>query len=79
MAQRNEEYARLKPGGGYTQALTVGKGFSSAERSNVKQRGGRSGHGGGEGRGSSGGSGGTMNAFAQHQQLIRNYHRYGVV
>ncbi|CAM9114169.1 unnamed protein product [Hapterophycus canaliculatus] len=74
MARRNEEYARLKPGGGYTQALAVGKGFSGAERSTVKRGGVGSRRGGGEGGGS--GSGGTMNAYAQHQQLIRNYHRY---
>ncbi|CAM9943105.1 unnamed protein product [Scytosiphon promiscuus] len=76
MARRNEEYARLKPGAGYTQALTIGKGFSGAERSNVKQGGGRSRPGGGEAGGGRGGSGGTMNAYAQHQQLIHNYHRY---
>lgn len=65
MARRNEEYARLNPGGGYTQALAVGKGFSGAERRAAKQ---------GDSSGST--AGGTMNAYARHQELIRNYHRY---
>lgn len=76
MARRNEEYARLNPGGGYTQALTVGKGFSGAERSAVKQGAGKKGSSGSSRSGSRGG--GTMNAFAQHQELIRNYHRYAM-
>ncbi|CAN0368416.1 unnamed protein product [Ectocarpus sp. 12 AP-2014] len=74
MARRNEEYARLNSGGGYTQALTVGKGFSGAERSAAKQGAGNKGSSGSSRSGTR--SGGTMNAFAQHQELIRNYHRY---
>lgn len=74
MARRNEEYARLNPGGGYTQALTVGKGFSGAERSAAKQGAGSRGSSGSGRSGSR--SGGTMSAFAQHQELIRNYHRF---
>lgn len=70
MARRGEEYARLNPGGGYTQALTVGKGFSGTDRSSAKHSGSK--NVGGRG----GGSSGTMSAFARHQELIRNYHRY---
>jgi len=70
MARRGEDYARLNPGGGYTQALAVGKGFSGAERRAARQ-------GGSSGSSSGGrGGGGTMNAFARHQEIIRNYHRY---
>ena len=76
MARRNEKYARLNPGGGYTQALTVSKGFSGAERSAAKQGAGNKGSSGSSR--SSTRSGGTMNAFAQHQELIRNYHRYAM-
>ena len=80
MARRNEDFARLgSHGGGYTQALTVGKGFSGSARSAAKQQGGtlskRGGGGGGSGGGGGGGNG-TMNAYARHQELIRNYHRY---
>eukprot|EP00752_Nemacystus_decipiens_P016118 g14413.t1 len=74
MARRNEEYARLNEGGGYSQALTIGKGFSGAERRAAKQGGGRT--TGTSGGGGGGGRGGTMNAYARHQELIRNYHRY---
>ena len=73
MARRSEEYARLNDGGGYTQALTVGKGFSGAERMAAKQGGSRA-----TGTSGGGGGGGTMNAYARHLQLIRNYHRYAV-
>ncbi len=76
MARRGEDYARLNPGGGYTQALAVGKGFSGAERRAARQGGGSSGSGsGGRAGGGAGGGGGTMNAFARHQEMIRNYHR----
>lgn len=86
MSRRNEEYARLNAGGGYTQALTVGKGFSGAERRAAKQGGRSSGSSGsssnrGDAKGSSSGSGsstGTMTAYARHQELIRNYHRYPI-
>lgn len=72
MARRNEDFARLGSHGGYTQALTVGKGFSGAARRDARQQGGAS-----SGRGGGGGGGsGTMNAYARHQELIRNYHRY---
>eukprot|EP00903_Cladosiphon_okamuranus_P016333 g15063.t1 len=72
MARRSEEYARLKDGGGYTQALTIGKGFSGTECRAAKQGGSsrRTGSSGG------GGGGGTVNAYARHQELIRNYLRY---
>ncbi|CAM9583888.1 unnamed protein product [Pylaiella littoralis] len=77
MARRSEEYARLNSGGGYTQSLTIGKGFSGAERSAAKQGGGSSSsRGGGTGSSSGISSAGTMNAYARHQELIRNYHRY---
>lgn len=74
MARRGEEFARLEPGGGYTQALAVGKGFSGSERSTIKE--------GGPRRGSglpSSSSAGTMSAYARHKMLISNYHRCGLM
>lgn len=72
MARRNEDFARLGSHGGYTQALTVGKGFLGAARRDARhQASASSGQGGG-----GGGRSGTMNAYARHQELIRNYHRY---
>ncbi|CAM9158663.1 unnamed protein product, partial [Laminaria digitata] len=73
MARRNEDFARLgSHGGGYTQALTVGKGFSGSARRDARQQGSSS---SGQGGGGGGGGSGTMNAYARHQELIRNYHR----
>lgn len=73
MARRSEEFARVGSHGGYTQALTVGKGFSGTERKDAKgqDRSKRR----SRGSGGDGGGGGTTNAFARHQGLIRNYHR----
>lgn len=73
MARRNEDFARLGSHGGYTQALTVGKGFSGAARRDARQQGSAS---SGQGGGGGGGGSGTMNAYARHRELIRNYHRY---
>lgn len=73
MARRNEDFARLGSHGGYTQALTIGKGFSGAARRDARQQGSAS---SGQGGGGGGGGRGTMNAYARHQELIRNYHRY---
>lgn len=78
MARRGEEFARLNAGGGYSQALAVGKGFTGAERSATKSSLRGSG-GGGRGGGGGGGGRGVMNAFARHQELIKNYHRCNTI
>lgn len=72
MARRGEEFARLGHHGGYTQALTAGKGFSGTERSDTKA--GRKQKKSGRDHARRHG-GGTMSAYEQHLELIRNYHR----
>lgn len=71
MARRSEDFAHLGSHGGYTQALTVGKGFSGSGRDTAK-RGAAMGHGLGQG------GRGTETAYARHLALIRNYHRCDV-
>lgn len=68
MSRRGEQFARLGSHGGYTQAPAVGKGFSGSERRAAREQAGRT-----RWNGSAGGELG--NAFARHQELIRNYLR----